>query len=93
MLIEKEFTDNWLQPTGAQERLLHQYAGCKRLVWNRALSIERAKAPPTQTLGKAHLDVGSVFQVHRVDEADLALIESQNHGRGAHAFAEETNAF
>src|SRR5271166_5831929 len=43
MLIEKGFTDNWLQPTGAQERLLRQYAGCKRFVWNRALSIEQAR--------------------------------------------------
>ena len=43
MLIEKGFTDKWLRPTGAQERLLRQYAGCKRLVWNRALSIEQAR--------------------------------------------------
>src|SRR5271166_6407779 len=43
MQIEKGFTDNWLQPTGAQERLLRQYAGCKRFVWNRALSIEQAR--------------------------------------------------
>jgi Helix-turn-helix domain len=43
MLTEKGFTDNWLQPTGAQERLLRQYAGCKRFVWNRALSIEQAR--------------------------------------------------
>jgi len=43
MQIEKGFTDNWLQPTGAQERLMRQYAGCKRFVWNRALSIEQAR--------------------------------------------------
>jgi putative transposase len=43
MQIEKGFTDNWLQPTGAQERLMRQYAGHKRFVWNRALSIERAR--------------------------------------------------
>jgi Helix-turn-helix domain len=30
------FTDNGLQPTGAQENLMRQYAGCKRFVWNRA---------------------------------------------------------
>jgi hypothetical protein len=42
--IEKGFTDNWLQPTGAQENLMRQYAGCKRFVWNRALSIEQAPA-------------------------------------------------
>jgi putative transposase len=41
--IEKGFTDNWLQPTDAQERLMRQYAGCKRFVWNRALSIEQAR--------------------------------------------------
>jgi hypothetical protein len=27
MQKEKGFTDNWLQPTGAKERLLRQYAG------------------------------------------------------------------
>src|SRR5271165_192980 len=43
MQIEKGFTDNWLQPTGAQELLMRQYAGCKRFVWNRALSIEQAR--------------------------------------------------
>jgi hypothetical protein len=43
MQIDKGFTDNWLQPTGAQERLMRQYAGCKRLVWNRALSMEQAR--------------------------------------------------
>ena len=43
MQIDKGFTDNWLQPTGAQERLMPQHAGCKRFVWNRALSIERAR--------------------------------------------------
>jgi putative transposase len=41
--IEKGFTDNWLQPTGAQEKLMRQYAGAKRFVWNRALSIEQAR--------------------------------------------------
>jgi hypothetical protein len=25
MQIEKGFTDNWLQPTGAQENLMRQY--------------------------------------------------------------------
>ena len=43
MQIEKGFTDNWFEPTGAQERLMRQYAGCKRFVWNRALSIEQAR--------------------------------------------------
>jgi putative transposase len=43
MQIDKGCTDNWLQPTGAQERLMRQYAGCKRFVWNRALSIEQAR--------------------------------------------------
>ena len=43
MQIEKRFTDNWLQPTGAQEKLMRQYAGCKRFVRNRALSIEQAR--------------------------------------------------
>ena len=43
MQIEKGFTDNWLQPTGAQEKLMRQYAGCQRFVWNRALSIEQAR--------------------------------------------------
>src|SRR4029077_3811264 len=43
MQIDKGFTDNWLQPTGAQERLMRQHAGCKRFVWNRALSIEQAR--------------------------------------------------
>ena len=43
MQVEKGFTDNWLQPTGTQERLMRQYAGCKRFVWNRALSIEQAR--------------------------------------------------
>jgi hypothetical protein len=43
MQIKKGFTDNWLQPTGAQEKLMRQYAGCKRFVWNRALSIEQAR--------------------------------------------------
>ena len=43
MQIDKGFTDNWLQPTGAQERLMRQYAGCKRFVWNRALSMEQAR--------------------------------------------------
>ncbi len=43
MQIEKGFTDNWLQPTGAQEALLRQFAGHKRFVWNRALSIEQAR--------------------------------------------------
>jgi len=44
MQIEKGFTDNWLQSTGAQENLMRQYAGCKWFVWNRALSIEQAPA-------------------------------------------------
>jgi hypothetical protein len=44
MQIEKGFTDNWLQPTGAQENQMRQYASCKRFVWNRALSIEQAPA-------------------------------------------------
>jgi putative transposase len=43
MQIEKGFTDNWLQPTGAQERLMRQYAGCKRFFRNRALAIEQAR--------------------------------------------------
>jgi putative transposase len=43
MQIEKGFTDNWLQPTGAQERLMRQFAGHKRYVWNRALSIEQSR--------------------------------------------------
>ena len=43
MQIEKGFTDNWLQPTGAQERLMRQFAGHKRFVWNRALSIEQSR--------------------------------------------------
>ena len=30
MHIAKGFTDNWLQPTGAQENLVRQNAGCKR---------------------------------------------------------------
>ena len=44
MQMEKGFTDNWLQSTGAQENLMRQYAGCKWFVWNRALSIEQAPA-------------------------------------------------
>jgi hypothetical protein len=43
MQIAKGFTDNWLQPTGAQEALLRQFAGHKCFVWNRALSIEQAR--------------------------------------------------
>lgn len=43
MQIEKGFTDNWLQPTGTQESLMRQFAGHKRFVWNRALSIEQAR--------------------------------------------------
>jgi putative transposase len=43
MQIEKGFTDNWLLPTGEQESLMRQYAGCKRFVWNRALSIEQSR--------------------------------------------------
>jgi len=43
MQVERGFTDNWLQPTGEQENLMRQYAGCKRFVWNRALSIEQAR--------------------------------------------------
>jgi len=38
MQIQEGFTDHWLQPTGAEENLMRQYAGCKRFVWNRALS-------------------------------------------------------
>jgi len=43
MQIEKGFTDNWLQPTGAQEAQMRQFAGHKRFVWNRALSIEQGR--------------------------------------------------
>ncbi len=43
MQIEKGFADNWLQPTGAQEKLMRQYAGCQRFVWNRALAMEQAR--------------------------------------------------
>jgi len=43
MQIEQGFTDNWLQPTGAQESLMRQFAGHKRFVWNRALLIEQAR--------------------------------------------------
>jgi hypothetical protein len=53
--VHKGFTDNWLQPTGAQERLMRQYAGCKRFVWNRALSIEqRNRNPPRASYAKAY---------------------------------------
>jgi putative transposase len=48
--IEKGFTDNWLQPTGAQERLVRQFAGHKRFVWNRALSIEQARYRRGETM-------------------------------------------
>ena len=44
-------------------------------------------------LVKADLDVRALFEVHRIDEAHLAVVEGQDHGRGAHAFAEETHAF
>jgi Helix-turn-helix domain len=30
------YTDNWLLPTGEQERLLRQWAGMSRFVWNGA---------------------------------------------------------
>jgi len=43
MQIEKGFTDNWLQPTGAQEKRMRQYAGCQRFAWNRALAMEQAR--------------------------------------------------
>jgi putative transposase len=43
MQIEKGFTDNWLQPTGAPEHWMRQYAGCQRFVCNRALSMEQAR--------------------------------------------------
>jgi putative transposase len=41
--IEKGFTDHWLQPTGAQDAWICQFAGRKRFVWNRALSTEQAR--------------------------------------------------
>jgi hypothetical protein len=44
MQIEKGFTHNWLQSTGAQENLMRQSADCKWFVWNRALSIEQTPA-------------------------------------------------
>ena len=43
MQIEKGFTGNWLRPTGAQQCWMRQFAGHKRFVWNRALSIEQAR--------------------------------------------------
>src|SRR6267143_144747 len=39
-----------------------------------------------------HLDVRSLLQVHRIDEAHLPLIERQNHRTCAHAFAEKPDA-
>jgi hypothetical protein len=41
--IEKGFTGIWLLPTGAQEARMRHFAGHKRFVWNRALSIEQAR--------------------------------------------------
>src|ERR1700730_15061958 len=46
MQIEKGFTDNWLQPTGAQERLMRQYAGCKRLVSESCFVYGASPLPP-----------------------------------------------
>src|SRR5215469_7734485 len=44
-------------------------------------------------LGEADLDVGALFEMDGVDEADLSFVESENHGRCADAVAEETDAF
>ncbi|PYU43304.1 MAG: hypothetical protein DMG54_13290 [Acidobacteria bacterium] len=36
-------TDNWLQPTGAQEKADASVCCCQRFAWNRTLSIEQAQ--------------------------------------------------
>ena len=43
MNFEYAYTDNWLLPTGEQERRLRQWAGMSRFVWNRALSMESSR--------------------------------------------------
>src|SRR5208283_4991844 len=44
-------------------------------------------------LVETDLDVGALFEAHGIDETHLALVERENHGRGADAFAEEAHAF
>jgi hypothetical protein len=51
--IEKGFTDNWLQSTGAQENLMRQYAGCKWFVWN---LIHRASPRKTTLRERKHYE-------------------------------------
>jgi hypothetical protein len=43
MFKELGFDDNSLLPTVEQERLMRQWCGQKRFVWNRALCIEQSR--------------------------------------------------
>src|SRR5437879_8405520 len=47
--------------------------------------------PQNQFSVKPNLDVRSLLQVYRIDEAHLPLIQRQNHGAGAHAFSEKSH--
>jgi hypothetical protein len=41
---------------------------------------------------EAHFYVWPFFQVHGIDESHLPVIERQDHGAGAHSFAEKSHA-
>src|SRR6266849_4210908 len=40
-----------------------------------------------------HLDIRPLFQVYRIDEPHLPLVQRQNHGASAHSFPEKLHAF
>jgi hypothetical protein len=48
---------------------------------------------PLAALREADPDVGALFQVDRIDESDLAIVERQNHRHGADTFAKKSHAF
>src|SRR5262249_53494642 len=53
-----------------------------------ALTARLKSRPPSV---ESHFHVGALFKMDSFDEAHLAIVERQNHGMEANAFAEKTN--
>ena len=47
----------------------------------------------SRLLVEADLNVGPLFEADRFNEADLAFVKGEDHGRGANPFTEKAHAF
>src|SRR5262245_45694154 len=56
------------------------------------LASEVRYAPLRRCLIKSHLYIRPLFQLHRIDESHLAVIQSKNHRLSANPFTEESDA-